>query len=182
MANAKGLIAVGALLLAGCAAQGGYQVQQVASQLPVGTRVEVATPFLYPAGRSTLWFQRGEIKPSQTLTLWEWHCSLDLHFSERSEQAREFTGGSFIVTGIREERLADLGIGAPLMHASHLLRRDDRDSYMVGVIFSLSAAEQPAVRQLRCERRFDSWVNERALTLADVRAAVGRYLAVGAAN
>lgn len=178
MRYTRGIMALGALLLAGCAAQGSYTVQQVAGQLPVGTRLEIATPFTYPGGRSSLWFQAGEIKSTRQLTLWEWHCSLDLHFSERSERAREYTGGSFIITGIREERLGDLG-GWMLRPASLFDRDDD---YMLGIVFGLSAPDHPEVRQLRCERRFEGWTRERALTLAELRAVMGPYLVVAAAN
>ena len=176
MTTKRWVAALGAVLMAGCSTQGSYTVQQVAEQLPVGARMEIATPFTYPGGRTTLWFQAGEIKPSRGLNLWVWHCSLDLHFSARSEQAREYGSGSFIITGIREERLAGVE-GWALRRASFFERDED---YMLGIVFHLSAPDQPEVRQLRCERRFEDWSRERALSLADLQETLGGYLVIAA--
>ncbi len=151
-------------LVAGCAAQPNYNIQRLAGELPVGTRLEVATPFAYPGGRTTLWFQSGEIKDSRHLNLWDWHCSLDLYLSERSDQRREFNGGGFLVTGWREERLDQLFVW--------------EEDYTLGMILVLSVPQHPAVRQLRCERRFRDRSRERPLSTADLRAALGGYFAV----
>ncbi len=168
MRGVKWAAVLAAVVVAGCAAQPTYTVQRAAGELPVGTRLEVSTPFTYPADRTSLWFQSGEIKDSRRLNVWDWHCSLDLHVSELSNRSRSFTDGAFLVTGLREERLDQL-FGW-------------ETDYTLGVVIALSAPDYPAVRQLRCERRFTDWTRERPLALADLRAAVGGYLTVGATS
>lgn len=174
MAIIRTFVLLGLLMLIGCTGQPTYTMQQIANQLPVGTRLEIATPFTYPAGQTDLWFQAGEIKSSRSLSIWLWHCSLDIHLSGVFKQPRELREGGFIITGIREERLAEQAI-SPLRKVSMFQMDND---YMFGVMIALSAPDYPEVRQLRCERRIEDWTKERALTLEDVRATLGRYLVV----
>ena len=168
----------GALLLGGCAAQATYSLQQIGEQLPVGSWFEIAAPFSYPAGRDTLWFQDGAIVSSRALNLWTWHCSLDIHLSGRSDAARRYENGGFLVSGITEDH-GEAWLDAPVTRFG--LLNDDID-YTVTVEFSLASPEHPEIKALRCARRFQDWSRERSLALVDVRGQVGEFLAIRPAN
>jgi len=53
----KAVVLGGVLVWTGCAAPGSYTLQKAGAQIPVGTQIEIAAPFSYPAGRTTLWFR-----------------------------------------------------------------------------------------------------------------------------
>lgn len=164
----------GTLLLGACAAPGGYSPLPAGERLTVGTELQVVVPFNYPAGRDTLWFQRGEITTPLAIDVWDWHCSLDLHPGGPARRVLHLGGGRFVISGIREDRLivqsgpVPLGAG-PFSSDAH---------YLFTVEFGLASPDYPEVRALRCERRFQLRSGERALSLGELRAQLGRYLAV----
>lgn len=169
------LAALGGMVFwSGCATQPPYSLQRISEQVPVGSRLEVTAPVMYPAGRDTLWFQDGAIVSSRSINLWTWHCSLDLHRRARSSEARRYENGGFVVSGIEEYSL-DKWIDAPVTRFGPLNADID---YTVTVEFSLASPEHPEVKALRCERRFEEWSRERPLELTDVQQQLRGYLAI----
>lgn len=162
---------LGAVVLVGGCTGLGYYENPPQTAVPVGLQLEVSRPFVLPAGRYRVWFQLGApVQPIQ-LSIWQWHCALELH--ERAAATIDFDGGALLVTGVRYDPLAGAPAG-PLRRVA-LPIESDRGSWTIVTVITLASADYPQVRRLRCEREIDTALDDNLIDLPELAGAVGGH-------
>lgn len=171
------LLLIPGLILGGCRMLvGDGQRPSPAGTTPV-TRLTLHERLVVPAGKWSVYFQRGVATSFGGVDEYQPYCELQVTGPAAYEQFIE--PGEFEVLNVRND--VDAFLNAPVKVASSALRVGgllDREFVLYETVMHLRSDHQPRVSQLRCARLDELRVGV-FLSLAEIREALGNIMTLG---